>query len=64
VTFFVPVFWSLFIPLAAVLLWAIVDKVRDDAHWRQCWSFAAANSAALMSACACQWAQGHGRFVG
>jgi hypothetical protein len=27
-TFFVPVFWSLFIPLAAVLLWAIVDNVR------------------------------------
>ncbi len=24
----------LFIPLAAVLLWAIVDNVRDDAHWR------------------------------
>jgi len=34
VTFFVPVFWSLFIPFAAVLLWAIVDNVRDDAHWR------------------------------
>jgi hypothetical protein len=34
VTFFVPVFWSLFIPLAAVLLWAIVDNVRDDARWR------------------------------
>jgi hypothetical protein len=34
VTFFVPVFWSLFIPFAAVLLWAIVDNVRDDAQWR------------------------------
>ena len=33
-TFFIPVFWSLFIPLAAVLLWSIVDNVRDDAHWR------------------------------
>jgi hypothetical protein len=32
--FFVPIFWSLFIPFAAVLLWAIVDKVRDDVHWR------------------------------
>ena len=28
-TFFIPVFWSLFIPLAAVLLWAIVDNVRE-----------------------------------
>jgi hypothetical protein len=33
-TFFVPVFWSVLIPLAAVVLWAIVDNVRDDAHWR------------------------------
>ena len=32
--FLIPVFWSLFIPLAVVLLWAIVDNVRDDAHWR------------------------------
>ena len=30
--FFVPIFWSLFIPFAAVLLWAIVDKVRDDSR--------------------------------
>ena len=34
-TFFVPVFWSLFIPFAAVLLWAVVDNVRDDAHRRE-----------------------------
>jgi hypothetical protein len=31
----VSVFWSLFIPFAAVLLWAVVDNVRDDAHRRE-----------------------------